>query len=473
MMLRCHLVFVALLFGATHHALRARGEQPAAPVKITLYPAAAPQPLLKYRLLPEFIDRIPGNAAVYYGKVKAEQNQFFSNRQIRDNMDRWYEAPLDDLRREKAHVPLEVYYLEQAARCEYCNWQLPIRREPPYGIRLSEVQEVRQFSKIICTQARILLANGDAQSAIERLQLSYALARHVAEGETLVNGLVGLAVFSITNRQVRDLLQQQDAPNLYWALSTMPQPMVDFRDALEAELSAFELAIPELRRPEQSGRSGEQWRTTLLQLITMVHEFADDPAWKEPPESLLKRYLHNDSGGERRLIERGWTKEDIEAMAAEQVALLDLMTQHHEIGQDALVSFFLAYPEAKRRLDDAQRRADALNTDKTPSLASIYLGPFLSCRTAQARIERDFAVLQVLEALRLHAANQGGLPNRLRDVVDVPIPNDPVTGRPFRYLRDGDVARLGGPEVQNIPLDYEITLKRASNSPEAERPGLD
>jgi len=432
------------------------------PTKITLHPAAAPRPLLKYRLQPEFIDRIPGNAAVYYGKVKAEQNPFFSNRELLEKIDRWTRAPLDELRREQASVQLSDRFLEQAALCEYCDWQLPIRREPFYGILLPEAQESRQFSRILCAQARIDIAHGDYESAVKRCQFSYSLARNIAEGETLVNGLIGVAMCGMTNSQLRELLQQAGAPNLYWALSMLPRPMIDFRDAIEAELSALEMAIPELRRPEQSGRTAEQWRATLLELWKLFHEYSDEPVWKKPPESLLEASLENYPAAKRALAERGWTADELEAMPAEQVVVLELMTLFREIGHQATTAFFLPYPEAMRGLNDAKIRVEALRleSDKNAPLAELSLGPFQACRTAQARTEREFAVLQFLEALRIHAANHDGrLPERLRDLTDVPVPNDPVTGRPFRYLLDGKIARLGGPALGDVPLDYEITVK--------------
>jgi hypothetical protein len=46
---------------------------------LVLYPAPAPKPVLKYLLLPTYLDRKPGNAAVWYGKVTAEQRKLFGN----------------------------------------------------------------------------------------------------------------------------------------------------------------------------------------------------------------------------------------------------------------------------------------------------------------------------------------------------------------------------------------------------------
>jgi hypothetical protein len=68
---------------------------------------------------------------------------------------------------------------------------------------------------------------------------------------------------------------------------------------------------------------------------------------------------------------------------------------------------------------------------------------------------------RVIEALRMHAASHGGLPDPLAEVTIVPIPLDPMTGRPFRYRCEGETAILVGPESEpKWVLTYRITLHR-------------
>ncbi len=65
-------------------------------------------------------------------------------------------------------------------------------------------------------------------------------------------------------------------------------------------------------------------------------------------------------------------------------------------------------------------------------------------RQAQARVDQRIALLRHVEALRLHAAEHNGtLPAKLSDVA-VPLPDDPVTGKPFRYEVIGNTAHLRG-----------------------------
>jgi hypothetical protein len=442
----------------------AQAQDAATPVRITLHPAAV-RPALKHSLLPEFMDLMPGNAAVYYGKVKSEQNSFFANRELREKLERWPLAPLEDLRREQARVPFSDYYFEQAALCEDCDWQLPLRREPGAGIMLPEAQESRQFARILASKTRISIAEGDLDVAMKRLRLTYALARHVAAGETMVNGLVGLAICGLASRQTLEFVQQPGAPNLYWSIAELPRPMIDFRAAIEVELSFLTMAHPELRNPAQPGRTDEQWRATLAALQKTFEELTDDPKLRAPVESLFAPSPENAKAAKDKLLEAGWSADELTALTDAQLIVLQAMSQYYDVCNPALDAFYRPYPDALRGLKAAQARLNELveSSPKTIPLAMVHLPPLQSCRTAQVRVEREFAVLQALEALRHYAAEHGKLPTSLSDMNDLTVPNDPVTGLPFQYRLSGAVARLEGAGLRPndpAPPVYEIALKR-------------
>ena len=75
-------------------------------------------------------------------------------------------------------------------------------------------------------------------------------------------------------------------------------------------------------------------------------------------------------------------------------------------------------------------------------------------RRAQARLDQRIALLRHVEALRLYAAeHDGALPANLSEI-SVPLPDDPFTGKPFRYEVTGDTAHLRGtppPGAENEP----------------------
>ena len=49
--------------------------------------------------------------------------------------------------------------------------------------------------------------------------------------------------------RVEELISQPGAPNLYWALTALPRPLVSMREALETEQRMGENMVPELARP--------------------------------------------------------------------------------------------------------------------------------------------------------------------------------------------------------------------------------
>jgi len=80
------------------------------------------------------------------------------------------------------------------------------------------------------------------------------------------------------------------------------------------------------------------------------------------------------------------------------------------------------------------------------------------------RLDRHIAILQCIEAMRLHtAAHEGKFPKQLSAVTMVPVPNDPATQKSFVYKRTGPEATLEGPAPEGAPdseaIRYELNLK--------------
>jgi hypothetical protein len=123
-----------------------------------------------------------------------------------------------------------------------------------------------------------------------------------------------------------------------------------------------------------------------------------------------------------------------------------------------------AVPEwlAERNLNPASELSD---------IARFLLPAAARINAAALRIERRLAALRCVEAVRLHAAANGGkLPSKLSDVTVVPVPLDPATGQSFKYELDGDTAVLAtadpGGEARGMftSLRYEITIRAKNGS---------
>lgn len=85
-------------------------------------------------------------------------------------------------------------------------------------------------------------------------------------------------------------------------------------------------------------------------------------------------------------------------------------------------------------------------------------------RVIMKRLDRNIAVLQCVEALRLYAGTaEGKFPKELSNITEVDVPLDPVTGKPFVYSLAGSKAVLKGPAPKGAKaeeaLRYELNLK--------------
>ena len=79
---------------------------------------------------------------------------------------------------------------------------------------------------------------------------------------------------------------------------------------------------------------------------------------------------------------------------------------------------------------------------KEPARFADALIPiFASARRSQGRLQQLIALLRHVEALRMDAAEHGGVfPAKLSDL-SVPLPDDPFTGKPFLYEVSGHARR--------------------------------
>ncbi len=434
------------------------------PWKWTLHPAAPARDVLKYELLPPFAARIPGNAAVYYGKVTAEQQGVFGNRELLDKIDDWRERPLDDLRKESEDLPTRTIerMLARAARCNYCDWQLPIREEDYFELLLPEMQQTRSFARILCTRARLQMAQGKFDKAIETFQSSLALARNVAQSETIVSGLVGLAICGTTFDQLQEFIQQPGAPNLYWALATLPSPIVDMRPGLEGELYGLGSFI--VSDVPMRARSADEWHAALEQFWKKVLKIADESKIKNSGiAGIVAASLAREKEARQALLDRGTPAAEVAVMAPAQAVYLDTVQQFAEQRDERFCWLFVPYPQGIEHLRAIHATDAANNQSQAPPavLVRLLMPALSSLYDARVRVDRDYALLRVAEALRLYAAaHESRLPSQLSDVAEVPIPLDPVTGKPFDYRLEGDMAVIALTPLPGRPTRCEIRLAR-------------
>jgi hypothetical protein len=495
----CRVVASSLLIACFMPGISRAQREPPAPTEITIRPAKAPVPALKYRLLPEARDQVPGNAAVFYhraiemilesrgyeqlqsAKVKPSPSAPRSDDQT---VFGWVSGPLRDIPRDEARQALErfrqaLHEVELGALRRDCDWELD-RPDAGYDLRIPEIQQVRALGRLVALQVRLEILDGRADQAIHWLQVGFAMARHVAQAPIYIAYLVGSAITTQMVGTLEDLIQSPAAPNLYWAMANLPRPLLDLAPAHEGEQYLLEREFPRLRDLENGPWTLEKARSFSDELQQKMSMMTND--WSRVSSSIAKPEI-KDLGqhliftalvaraypeAKRRLLALGKPAAEVEAMPAIQVVALYSYQLYQEARDDIFKWTGLPYWQGYKGLSEANQhpretwaklKGGIPFVSLLPAIQSLYMVP--------VRIERRLCVVQCIEAIRLYAAgHEGALPASLETITEVPLPDDPATGKPFAYKLDGPTATLtapGPPGWEGVPqfkIDYVLKLAR-------------
>lgn len=434
-------------------------------VKLRVAPAAPSALALKYPLLPKVRDLRTGNAAVFYQRSHSPEWLYFLRQPEYRNLDEWLERPMDakllaKLKFLADHGALKV--LDEGARCDYCSWQMleRVRREG-FMMLIPDMQAMRTMSMLLSLRARLEIHQGKTEQAIHTLQTGFAMSRHVGEALTAINYLIGVAVAHNTLERVEELIQQPQAPNLYWSLTDLPSPLIDMRRPVQSEQLMIDSLFPEVRaalnEPEPSPVPTATLRRRLAKLSAL------GIAEPNVSNALLIALAYPEA--RRYFREHGRTEAQLEALPITQVVLMYQLAEYDRWMDEYARLQGLPYWQAAPRLREMRKRRDQSNAAERhlllvrqllPALDGIYL--------ARARLERRIALLRCVEALRLHAAaHDGALPETLAELREVPVPVDPLTGKAFRYRRNGATASLESDAPAgasaSLAVRYEIAIR--------------
>ncbi len=429
---------------------------------LRLHPAPEAVLALKHRLLPGLLDREDGNAAVHYTKAAMMISQC-GDEQL-NAIDELRDVPAQDLDRQKARAALGPFpgalqEAELAARRKRCDWDLDLSQG--FALLLPDLSYYRRLARALRVQARLEIAETHYDEAIHTLQTGFAMARHVGEGPTLIHGLVGMAIADIMLDSVEELVQAPGAPNLYWALTALPRPLVSAREGIETELHVLALTYPDLRDPESSHLGAAGWRA-LTEEVLMLAEMDSGSGDKLAP-TLAALATYTDA--KRHLLQKGRPPEEVEAMPVLQVVAIYMMDGFRRLRDQHFKWYYVPYWQAQKGFDEAESLLQEGRKTKDAFLAALLLPALRRAGFQGVKIDRRVAALRCVEAVRLYAASHDDeLPRSLDDVTQVPIPLNPVTGEPFNYQVFADKAVLWAPvdpqEKVERALRYELSIAR-------------
>lgn len=465
--------------------------------ELVLHPAAEPRPALKYHLLPDDFESQPGNAAVYYLKATGFLEQDHARKRLREI---WSEAA-DKARREGGDVaklpphvwldtaPKDLPVDEVKEYVRLSSFQLPMLREAarrriydmdrnfremddPIAHPLPELQGLRELARTQSIRCRLAIAENRVDDAIEIIGQQLALARHLGQDDFLVSNLNGIAVLGIAWNDALYLLQHPDAPNLYWAWTAMPDPLVDIKHAMAIERQFLYQQIKVLREVGETPRPPGYWQDFVDRAVSQIGMLASElnlPSVERDPElarAAVIAYVAAAYPGAKEYLINEWNmpSEQVEAYPTAQVVFLAMVRFYDQWRDD--IFKWMHLPIWQFRAKATVNSIDKLMADKADRYGwiaaptQVLLPAVLAAQTAVARSEQQVALLQTVEAVRLYAAaNNGKLPASL-NVLPVPAPIEPFTGKPIDYELLGDRAVLNGYSLPG--MRYRLILRMAS-----------
>lgn len=420
-----------------------KAEQPPEPMQVSA--AAEPSPALKYRLYPAKWELRPGSALLHYTRAQIMYLQMPEEK--RNEWDQWLSQENNPSDGELAAgvAALHNIYAElhDLAMSDDLMWDHRIRdlRGPAmYNYLLPDVQATRAMKRLLQLKIKLQLRQRDFDGVCSSISDNLRLGEFAGHGETLIQKLVGVSIVSITLDDIHDVISTPGCPNLYWALATIPQSLVNVNEAVLWELSSIQNALPALGEAETATwtetEAIRKWNSLLDDLKTL-----DDFGSGSRQTQLALAIASATSGdaARERLLANGFSAERISNLPTIQIIMIDATKELNRVGDDLgkahLLPAFLAAPLLKREDEKFQKWIGANRTSSVGAAIGGLLFPSVRhTRLAETRMLLRYSRLMTLEALRMHAATHSGeLPKSLDELDPVPAMPDPYTGKPLDY----------------------------------------
>ena len=230
-----------------------------------------------------------------------------------------------------------------------------------------------------------------------------------------------------------ELIAQPKSPNLYWALSTLPE-LLELERATSFEGSLFAMSLPavnDLDRP----RGAAEWQKMADQLVELLEQLGElpPPPKPKPDASLVEKFLDRltAAGAIQRTTFVKHARADLPGMLqipAEKVAEMSdeeaaiRWYVRLRLARDQQAAAVLCLPprEAWPQLKQMQAESRVLK-EKTGGQGPDFLNP-TSIYISAWSLQRKISSLRIIEAIRHHQASHDALPAALSEITDVPIP---------------------------------------------------
>jgi hypothetical protein len=437
-------------------------------VRLTLTPVAVTDPGTTYPLLPPLAEQHTGDAAYAYlfatSRLPPAITPEHQEPEIWNGFERVEDAPAGSFPAAEAADVLGQFptdLIDDAARCEHAHWDVGFR-ERGIAARLPYLNDMRTLARVTAVRGRLDLARGDFAGAARAVQTNLAIVRHL-DGDAfviLVQSLVATGIENLTmDNVVRDWVSRGASPNLYWSLSSLPPTFTNLYAVAESEQAGLRFSdAPWIALAMDDRLPADQW----LRVVQLAMRYTTGEVPKPGPDfdAARHRFMATFVGPAREHLRKVGTPGPLAAAMSDDEAVgRYLIWQYRTASDRTWRAFTLPFHQAAAKL----KRADAVDGDGDGPAAPFTFRSAFRARFTFAATDERVAALRVIEALRDHAAHHGGRPPAsLDEIADLPIPPDPVTGRPFVYRADGATAVLGLPAPAGVGPQhgyrYELTF---------------
>ena len=339
-----------------------------------------------------------------------------------------------------------------------------------YGTLLPEMQQARQLARVLALRARVAAAEHRWDDMIDDCRLGFRLADITGtRGNFLISRLVGQAIASVMQEVIEDAITQEDPPNFYWALASVPaQHIYETQEAIEFEGSLVSRMIKTVGKLPDTPIGEELARSKLRELMESNTALSQTIQPLEAPTTMLLMGTLPIAVAEqsRQLLANTaqWKNRTDELSNSECVLRATVLEAKRT--RDAWIAWSYLPDYLSEKYSDERDKFRNLTQDSLPGLAKMILMQILpafdSVTAAELRGIQKHNLLQTLEALRMHAKQNGELPKTIENLRPVPALPDPITQKDFAYTRSSPTTATiqRSPTRQgDLKTRLKITLK--------------
>lgn len=457
------------LQGKSKPAIRMIGDPSAIALPIhAVTPVIAEKSFLKHSLKTGFDHLQPGSAQRHffralnlYERTSSDQKRAWDDFMIEDEAN---QASPESIK--KVLEPFEpvLEELNQFSRCEDLSFDLRLR-ELSFAKRfyalLSEVQEARNLARILQYRGIQQIRQKEFAAAMETTRVGIRLAQFVRQGETLVEQLVSIAIMGMMQDCLKEAIQTEGCPNLYYHLAMVEWDIEPLARAINFEgdwIRSFSV----LQAAENQNWSEEVWNEKWSELFESLAGLGQSSGVDNPAAMKaigMAFVVGQAKRSKQNLIDSGFPPEKLEAMVAQQIVAIDTARELESVSNFMEAAIYLPYQEASQAFIEIEAiiKGTGRPQNAFEVIAGLTFPAVVQVLQAHHRTITKQHLLMTVESIREFATKHNRLPSDLMELKRPMAIIDSLNDQPLTYL----VERIDGAEVvtlsfesKTLPVEY-------------------